>query len=149
MKPIDPELFAAQAEQLKAHLAVQDTIYSRLQPHIEACDAETPSITVSFPILPWELNGNGMANGGITATMLDAVMGTLSYSLSGGFTPTVSLNISYLRPVPGEGTVVVRAEATMVGRTVICISGALWDQRNPARLLATAQGVFRNLAPAE
>ena len=149
MKPIDPELFAARAAQLKARLAEEDTIYSRLQPHIVSCDAETPAITVSFPILPWELNGNGVVNGGISATMLDAVMGTLSYAISGGFTPTISLNISYLRPVPAEGTMVVRAEATMVGRTVICVSGALWDQRDPARLLATAQGVFRNMAAAE
>ena len=149
MRPIDPELFVARAEQLRARLAEEDTIYSRLQPHIETCDAETPAITVSFPIFPWELNGNGVVNGGISATMLDAVMGTLSYAISGGFTPTISLNLSYLRPVPAEGTLVVRAEATMVGRTVICGSGALWVRRDPARLLATAQGVFRNMATAE
>ena len=43
----------------------------------------------------------------------------------------------------------VRATATMAGRTVICLSGELWDERDPDRLLVTAQGVFRNLAAAE
>ena len=146
MRPIDPELFAARAEQLRVRLAEEDTIYSRLLPRIVSCDPETPAVTVSFPVLPWELNGNGVVNGGVSATMMDATMGTLSYAISGGFTPTISLNLSYLRPVPAEGTMLVRATATMAGRTVICVSGELWDEREPDRLLVTAQGVFRNMA---
>ena len=146
MKSIDPALFNARVEQLWAHRVEDDTIAIRLQPRILSCDAETPSVTISFPVLPWELNVNGVVNGGISATMLDSVMGTLSYAISGAFTPTISLNTSYLRPVPPEGTLMVRATATMAGRAVIYISGELWEEKDPGRLLVTAQGVFRNLA---
>lgn len=149
MKHIDPSLFTARAEQLLAHMTEEDLICGRLQPRIASCDPENLSITISFPVLPWALNVNGVVNGGITATMLDTVMGTLAYALSGSFTPTINLNVSYLRPVPGEGSLMVRANATMAGRAVICLSGALWDARAPEKLLATAQGVFRNLASAE
>lgn len=150
MKIIDREHLAARAEQLLSRMTEDDLICGRLQPRLASCDPEIPSITVSFPVHPWELNVNGVVNGGITATMLDAVMGTLSYAVSGGFfTPTISLNVSYLRPAPGEGTLMVRATATMAGRAVICLSGEMWEAQTPEKLLATAQGAFRNLAPAE
>lgn len=149
MKPIDPALFTARAEQLRSRMMVDESFCGRLQPSVVSCDPETPSILLSFPVLPWELNVNGVVNGGISATMLDATMGTLGYAISGSFTPTISLNVSYLRPVPGEGTLMVRATAAMAGRAVIYLSGELWDTRAPEKLLATAQGVFRNLAPAE
>lgn len=149
MKPIDPATLAARAEQLRAQMLENESICGRLQPRIVSCDPAGPSILLSFPVLPWELNVNGVLNGGISATMLDATMGTLSYAISGGFTPTISLNVSYLRPVPGDGTLMVRATADMAGRSVICLSGELWDTRAPEKLLATAQGVFRNLAPAD
>lgn len=145
MKTIDSAVLAARAEALRTHMLERESICGRLQPKIEHCDPAGPSLLVSFPVLPWELNVNGVLNGGISATMLDAAMGTLSYAISGGFTPTISLNVSYLRPVPGEGTVMVRATATMAGRSVICLNGELYDARDPDRLLATAQGVFRNL----
>ena len=149
MKPIDPEVFTARVKALWAHRTEDNMITTRLQPRFVDFDPATPSITIAFPVLPWELNINNMVNGGISATMLDATMGTLSYAISGGFTPTISLNVSYLRPVPAEGTILVRAVATMAGRTVICLNGELWDEREPGRLLVTAQGVFRNLAAAE
>ena len=78
MRPIDPTVFAARVEELWSRRAEDNMIATRLQPHFVSFDPETPSITISFPVLPWELNINNVVNGGISATMLDAVMGTLA-----------------------------------------------------------------------
>ena len=123
-------------------------IFGMMHPEIVSCEAEVPAITMSFPAQPWEQNLTGAINGGIVATMMDTVMGTLTYAITGGFTPTISMSITYARPAPGDGTLLVRSRATMAGQTVLCVDAEMWDSRHPEKLVATAQGIFRNLPEA-
>lgn len=148
MLQIDNAAFQQRADRLAELVTESDRIFNMIQPALVSCEPEVPAITMSFPAQHWEQNLTGAVHGGIVATMLDTVMGTLTYAITGGFTPTVSMNITYTRPAPGDGTLLARARASMAGQTVICIEAEMWDSRTPEKFVATAQGIFRNLPEA-
>jgi len=116
------------------------------QMHIQLADYDTDpmSMTFSCPALKWEHNPDGVIHGGIVATMFDTAMGVVNFAMTGHMTPTINLTTAFLRPAPGDGTLIVRVHVTMAGRTVMHTAAEMWDSRDPARIVATAQGVFRN-----
>ena len=85
-----------------------------------------------------------MIHGGIVGTMFDTSMGIAAYAVTGGMTPTISLTTNFLRPAPGDGTLIVHARVTKAGRAVIYAEAEMWDSRAPEKPVATAQGIFRN-----
>lgn len=117
-----------------------------MEPNYVACDPEALTLTVSYASKLWEQNPDGVLHGGIVATMLDTVIGTLTHIITGKLTPTVSLNISYLRPAPGDGVIVIKAYVTKMGRTLIHTRGEAWEEKRPEKLIATAEAVYRNMA---
>ena len=140
----DKNEFIARAQGLVDRVTGEAVVFGMMQPRLESCDPDTLSLVVSYPALPWERNATGAVHGGMTAAMMDTAMGTLAYAITGGITPTVSLNMSYPRPAPGDGTLLISVRAVMAGRTILCISGEMWDGRAPEKPVVTAQGVFRN-----
>ena len=148
MQQTDNETFCARAEAITERIQREnaDKIVSMMAPHIIACDAQEMSMTIAYPALPWEQNPDGVIHGGIVGTMFDTSMGIAAYAVTGGMTPTISLTTNFLRPAPGDGTLMVHAHVTMAGRTVIYAAAELWDSRTPEKIAATAQGIFRNFA---
>lgn len=146
MVQIDNETFSARAEELRQRVESDhgDTAVAMMHLRMVECDAQNRSLTFAFPAFPWECNPNGVIHGGLVATMFDTAMGITAYAMTGQMTPTINLNTSFLRPAPGDGTLIVRAQVTMCGRTVIYASAEMWDSRAPEKAVATAQGVFRN-----
>ena len=148
MVQIDNETFSARAEELRARVENDhgDTAVAMLRLRMVGCDAENQSLTFAFPAAHWECNPNGVIHGGLVATMFDTAMGITAFAVLGQMTPTISLNTSFLRPAPGDGTLIVRARITMCGRTVVYAAAEMWDSRAPEKPVAMAQGVFRNLS---
>ena len=148
MIQIDNELFTERANELRERIENEhgSTAVAMMQPRVADCDAETMSITFTYPALPWEHNPDGVIHGGLVATMFDTAMGIVGYALTGRMTPTISLTTNFLRPAPGDGTLYVRARVTMAGRTVIYAAAEMWDSRAPETIVAAGQGIFRNLA---
>ena len=148
MVQIDNETFSARAEELRAHVENDhgETAVAMMHLRMVGCDAENRSLTFAFPAAPWERNPNGVVHGGLVATMFDTAMGITTYAMTGHITPTVNLNTSFLRPAPGDGTLIVRTKITMCGHAVIYGSAEMWDSSAPEKIVATAQGVFRNLS---
>lgn len=101
------------------------------------------SATLGFPCMEWEQNPNGVIHGGIIATMIDTAIGLTTIAVTQTLTPTISLQISYLRPCPSDGTVAVRAHITMLGGSIIHTRAEVFDTRTPDTLVATAEGTFR------
>jgi acyl-CoA thioesterase len=84
-------------------------------------------------------NPHGTVHGGITATLLDSAMGCAVLSElppDVGYT-TVDLSVTYLRPVPLDGThLQARGEVLHLGRRIATAQGRVTDGRE--RLIATA-----------
>ena len=146
MVQIDNELFMARANELRERVGNDHSgsVVAMMQPRITDCDAAKMSITIAYPAQVWEQNPDGVIHGGIVGTMFDTSMGIACYALTGEMTPTISLMTNFLRPAPGDGTLMVHAHVTMAGRTVIYAAAELWDSRTPEKIAATAQGIFRN-----
>ena len=146
MNEIEQQRFLANIQELldQAKGFRKNTVFAMMEPRLLRCEPEVPAVTLAYPGRAWEENGNGVLHGGITAAMMDVAMGTLTYGLTGTVTPTMNLNISYPRPAKGGGSFLIRAEAAKAGRTALYVSAVMYEEAEPDKPVATAQGVFFN-----
>lgn len=108
---------------------------------IESCDFEKKELTLCFETEDWMMNPGGVLHGGMISTMFDICMGITALSVSGFFTPTVNLSVSFLSPVPNHDRLIITAHATRVGRTFIQLTAQAVSTLNK-ELSATATGIF-------
>ena len=88
-------------------------------------------------------NPMGIVHGGITAALLDTCMGvTCSAQCGRAATPTVTLTVNYVRPVPLDAQLRVRTRTVRIGRTTGQLSAEVSPADHPEEILATATGVF-------
>ena len=106
------------------------------------CDDATRTLELAFETEPWMTNPMGMVHGGVAAILLDNGMGVACHALYKRPNPTITMSINYLRPIPLNATVIVRARVTSFGRTVSHTSAELYLADRPDRILATATGVY-------
>ena len=125
------------------------TIAGMIKPMLLACDCTTMGTTIGFPAQEWEKNPNGVIHGGIIATMIDTAIGITTIGITNSLTPTINLQISYLRPCPADGMIAVRSYITMLGGSVIHTRAEMFDTRDPQNLVATAEGAFRRFKNAK
>lgn len=93
------------------------TLNGRLKGEFVSCNDETKEITIRYPLEAWMVNGLGTLHGGMVNTMMDLVMSMVVYAFSREtIPPTVSMTTNYLRPVPMEGYVEIRARLTSLGK---------------------------------
>ncbi len=91
---------------------------------------------------PWMRNPMGWLHGGMVAAMLDSSMGIHCALYSGGAgTPTVNLNVNYLRPTPADRPLHIRTHIVKAGRSIVFAEATLWadDEQAPC---ASATAVF-------
>jgi uncharacterized protein (TIGR00369 family) len=84
-------------------------------------------------------NPHGALHGGVTATLLDSAMACAVQSglPRGGQSTTVDLAVTFLRPVPLDGTeLTAEGEVVHVGRRIATAHGRVHD--DAGRLVATA-----------
>lgn len=93
------------------------TLNGRLKAELESCDDGRQEITLRFPLEPWQVNGLGTLHGGMANTMMDLAMSMAVYCFSRQtIPPTVSMTTNYLRPIPMEDHVLIRARVTSLGK---------------------------------
>lgn len=129
-------------ERMNGDLA--DSVFGMMAPRFHRLDLTRNELTLAFPGRHWERNGSGAVHGGIIGAMFDTAMGTLTYAITGSLTPTINLSVSYPRPAPLDGTLLVKVWITKLGRSVISVSGEICDTRAPKKVVCTASGTFRS-----
>ena len=93
------------------------TLNGRMKGELESCDDERQELTLKFPLQEWQVNGLGTLHGGMINTMMDLVMSMVEYCYSRQtITPTISMTANYLRPVPMEDYVYIKARVTSLGK---------------------------------
>ena len=118
-------------------------IAGMIKPFVIDVDEDGMTSVLGFPCMEWEQNPNGVIHGGIMATMIDTAIGLTTIAVTETLTPTINLQISYLRPCPADGTVAIRSHITMLGGSVIHTRAEAYDTREPEKLVATAEGAYR------
>ena len=107
------------------------------------CDFDRSVATLYMDPKPWMGNPMGILHGGVTASVLDMTMGLLCRYCSGGYmTPTVSMNVDFLRSGSLDKRLFIRAELTKRGMSVCYAQGRLWAEGEEDRLIATASASY-------
>ncbi|MBR2716633.1 MAG: PaaI family thioesterase [Oscillospiraceae bacterium] len=107
------------------------------------CSYDDSTLTLAMEPEPWMGNPMGILHGGITASVLDLTMGLLCRYCSGGFmTPTVSMDVQYLRAAALDRRLFIRAELTKRGMGICYAVSRLWAEDREDRLIATASGAY-------
>ena len=124
-------------------LECDGTFNAMLDAQFVSCDYEKKTVLVALDTKPWMTNPTSMVHGGITASVLDFTMGLLArFSTTGYMTPTVSMEVSYLRPMPLGERVMAEAEITMAGFSLCHATAKAWTESAPEKLVATAAGSY-------
>lgn len=109
-------------------------------------DADRLLRTVRFGIktAPWMQNQNHVVHGGITATILDDVMGILvrAWSDDGKRLPTVELHTHFILPIAIPAPLQVRARIVRYGGTLTFVEAEAFEANTPDRIAATASATF-------
>lgn len=123
---------------------LNDAVHGMTMPRLVTADLEERSFELAYTLQPWMRNPAGVVHGGITATLLDQTMGLLVGSLirDHGITPTINLNVSYLRTAPIGITLHVRARALYVGRNIATVTAEAFEEGHSDTLIASASGSF-------
>ncbi len=134
-------------EHIKAFIAnindtMSDTIIGMLRPSFVECSAEDKSLITSYPAMAWERNPLNVMQGGVVATILDFSIACLATYYGSNKAVTVSLQTSYLRGCPIDGTLMVRTRATKLGKNMIHAFAECWEKESPDKLVATSVGVY-------
>ncbi len=126
----------------EAATAHEGTVNGMIEPAFVECNFEEDSITISFKIAKWETNRIGILHGGITAATFDYTMGILARFYSETtFSPTVSLEIKYIRPVELGDTLIVKARAISKGRKIIHLTAEATIQ-STGKIAASGASIF-------
>ncbi|MBI9080903.1 MAG: PaaI family thioesterase [Pseudodesulfovibrio sp.] len=94
---------------------------------VEVVEIVTDRAVLSLPVKPELIQGNGVAAGGILATLLDETMAhaVLAGNKPGEHTATVNMNVSYFRPVNTYASLVCEARVTKRGRRVVFVEAVV------------------------
>ncbi|MCX2923648.1 PaaI family thioesterase [Streptomyces sp. NEAU-W12] len=107
--------------------------------HIEARAGEGVSVTAAFTVRPAHQGAPGLAHGGVLASALDETLGALNWLLR-TIAVTGRLETDFVRPVPVDAVLHLRAEVTAVaGRKIYCTAtGRIGGPDGPVAVRADA-----------
>ena len=112
--------------------------------HLIALDKERAEVEIGFTADDRFLNPAGHVQGGFVAAMLDDTLGPALFASTDGqvYAPTISLTTNFIAPaLPGAFT--GKARVVSRGKTIVFLSGELYDARGTlvARATATARAM--------
>lgn len=124
---------------------LKDVINGMMKSEKIGCSYEDKSITLGFPVQPWQANRAGMMHGGAICTAFDITAAAIARFCAGeNYAPTISLDVKYIRPVQLGDTMLVTAKATAAGKRITQIVCEA-KSRDTGKLVATAATVYMNV----
>lgn len=108
-------------------------VIPRMDPRFVSCDFEKGTIDIAYDVQEWELNPESILHGGMTSTALDTTMGMLAHyytHLSAPTVVTVTMNVSFLKPIALDDTFHVKCQLDSVGRTLATVKAEVRLERD-------------------
>lgn len=119
------------------------TINEMLSPQPVRCDYDKKSFVIAYETENWMKNPGGIVHGGIIATMLDNAMGTMARTWTGALVnPTISMDVSYSRPIQAGCRMEAEVTLTHSGRTIAYVTSRIYPAGEPDKVAATASGAY-------
>lgn len=134
-------------DRLAQILDVVNTQESGFMAHLKLrlirCEPMQRQAQYAFEVDPWGKNPAEILHGGMTASLFDMVMGITGHAFSDAqFTPTVQLQVQYLKPVPLNATLHFSVKITSVTKTLITATSEAWVNDEASTLVATASATY-------
>lgn len=122
-----------------------DVVNGMLRPEFVECNYEEKTLTLSFPVVEWELNRVGVMHGGAITSTFDLTMGIMTRYFSDlNFAPTVTLETTFIRPVPLHDHLIIKIKSNLAGKTLTHLYGEGFV-KSSGKLAATARATFLNV----
>lgn len=96
-------------------------VIPEMDPRFVACDFEKGTLEIAYDVKEWELNPEDVIHGGMISTALDTTMGMLCHYFTHLTSPTVvtvTMNVSFLKPIVLGDTFHIKVELDSLGRTL-------------------------------
>lgn len=107
-----------------------------------SCDAEKKEVLFCFDTIPEMGNPWGVTHGGMLAVMLDWAMGVTSRTvLDFNQTPTVDMQIQYLKPAPLGIKLYIRAKINSRSKRMAFLTAKAWTE-SEEEPVTMASGVY-------
>lgn len=107
-------------------------VIPQMDPRFVTCDFEKGTLEMAFDAQEWELNPENILHGGIISTALDTSMGFLAHyytHLSAPTVVTVTMNVSFLKPVLAGDTFHIKTQLDSIGRTLATVKAEVRLER--------------------
>lgn len=152
MNIMEPELFS-QAGMERACLKFNQRLNAEcdergpsfnvlMRSRYERCDFSRKTLVLSFPVEEYMRNPSGVMHGGAVAGAMDITMGSLAFYMNGEYlTPTITMNVSYERPIPTGKRMFVEAVCLSCGRTMAYVTSRAWLEGSE-KTVASASGTY-------
>jgi uncharacterized protein (TIGR00369 family) len=117
------------------------TMCETLPLEFESCDIDEKSLTVSLMPEPGMSNPSGVMHGGMVASLFDQTIGSLTfYMAEEHITPTINLQVNFLRPVALDRRLYIKAYCQSCGKTMAYATAEMWNEGG--KIAATATGIY-------
>ena len=126
------EQFFRDAMKPDSHL-LHHGVIPRMDPRFVSCDHEKGTLDVAYDVQAWELNPEDVIHGGMISTALDTTMGVLSHYYTQNSAPTVvtvTMNVSFLKPIVLGDTFHIKAQLDSIGRTLATVKAEVRLERD-------------------
>jgi acyl-coenzyme A thioesterase PaaI-like protein len=130
-------------ESLSFRATQADTINTSLPLTFVKASHQQKMLEMSLAASPWTRNVSGIMHGGAIATAFDITMGLLCKAYSNvSFSPTISLQVNFCKPVPIGACLHIQAKLSSVNRKFFQVQAEAWEEGRSGTILATASAIF-------
>jgi uncharacterized protein (TIGR00369 family) len=118
-----------------------ESFNAMITPEFVDCDFDGMTMSLEYPVKKWELNPAGILHGGIIAAIFDVSMAALILPYAGGFAPTISLDIKYIKPVKEGDTLMIKAAIVSLGKNMVHTEAKVYSKISNT-LSSTGTGIY-------
>lgn len=113
-----------------------------MKPEFVDCNYEEKTFTLAFQVEEWELNPEMSMHGGLITTAFDTTFGLMThYFAQNHFVSTVTIAVTFLKPILLHDKLHITVKATSKGRTLVSLTGEGYLERDNI-LAATSTATF-------
>jgi len=119
------------------------TVAERVPMHLHTLDYEKRSITIYVDPTPWMADRTGGMSNGAFCVALDQAMGIVClYFTRRPMTPTVTMQLSLLRPIPLDRRLYIEVRLLGTDGTKIDVAATAWSQGGEDAPVCSAVGIY-------
>ncbi len=106
-------------------------------------DFDSKTAVFAFDVTQWMRNPGGVMHGGALSAALDIAMGSCTCYWAGcRLTPTVTLQMNFLRPIPVGSRLILECRVHSCGRTTAYATAFGYIEGREDKSVVTANGVY-------